>query len=36
MLKIIIEFNLLLEIGFDNKKAQELLEEKYKRYNIFE
>jgi hypothetical protein len=36
MLKVIIEFNLLLEIGFDNKKAQELLEEKYKRYNIFE
>ncbi len=36
ILKVIIEFNLLLEIGFDNKKAQELLEEKYKHYNIFE
>lgn len=36
ILKAIIEFNLLLEIGFENSKAQELLEEKYKRYNIFE
>ena len=36
ILEVIIEFNLLLEIGFDNKKAQELLEEKYKHYNIFE
>lgn len=36
ILKVIIEFNLLLEIGFDNERAHELLEKRYKRYNIFE
>lgn len=34
-LNIIIEFNLLLELGFNNRKSYELLEKKYKRYNIF-
>jgi hypothetical protein len=36
LLKILIEFNLLLEIGFNNETANELLSEKYRRYNILD
>ena len=36
MLGVIIEFNLLLEIGFEQERAHQLLQEKYKRFKILE
>lgn len=35
MLKIIIEYNLLVDIGFDKDKTNKLLKEKYKKYELF-
>lgn len=35
-LKIIIEFNLLIEIGFCKQKSQEMLEKRYKQYTLFD
>lgn len=35
-LKVILEFNLLLEIGFNKELAYKLMSEKYRRYNVLD